>query len=299
MLSSTLRGTLLGLVAILLWSTSVGVTRSTIESLGPTGGPAVLFTVSAALLLLRRSALREVPRRYLFSGGALFLAYQACFVLSLGLAHDRQQAIEVSMVNYLWPSLTVLVATLAAGRRPNALMLAGLALAFAGVIGASSPPEGLSQQRFFDNAAANPAAYALGFGAAIAWALYSTVTRHLAQGKSGLGCFMGFCAAVFWVAQALQSTPPAMRWDAGVVLLVVLASAAVALGYAAWDHGVSHGNLPLLGLAANATPLLSSLFASALLGATLSPAFWGGAAMVVAGSAVAGIGAAREAGAGR
>eukprot|EP01136_Pigoraptor_vietnamica_P034676 Opistho-1_new@98941 len=56
--------TLLGLVAILFWSTSVGVTRSTIEHLGPTGAPAVMFTLSTLFLLPRRTPLRELPRLY-------------------------------------------------------------------------------------------------------------------------------------------------------------------------------------------------------------------------------------------
>ena len=56
---STQGATLLGLIAILFWSTSVGVTRSTIEFLGRTGAPAVMFTLSALLLLPTRSALRE------------------------------------------------------------------------------------------------------------------------------------------------------------------------------------------------------------------------------------------------
>src|ERR1043165_4954961 len=56
---STQGATLLGLIAILFWSTSVGVTRSTIEFLGRTGAPAVMFTVSALLLLPTRTSLRE------------------------------------------------------------------------------------------------------------------------------------------------------------------------------------------------------------------------------------------------
>jgi drug/metabolite transporter (DMT)-like permease len=37
--------------------------------------------------------------------------------LSLGYAASRQQAIEVGMVNYLWPSLTILFAILFNGQK--------------------------------------------------------------------------------------------------------------------------------------------------------------------------------------
>ncbi len=285
--------TALGLLAILFWSTSVGVTRNITELLGPTGAPAVLFTVSALLLLPRRSPLRDVPRTYLWLGGSLFVAYQLCFVLALAWARNRQEAIEVGMVNYLWPSLTVLGSTLANRQRPGALMLLGLALAFAGIVATGSPPEGLSLSRFFHNAAANPVSYGLALVAAGVWALYSVCTRHLARGHSPLWLFVALCAAVFWLLWALQTDAPALRLSTDGVLLIALASAALALAYGFWNHGLLHGNVALLGLAANGTPVLAALFASALLQTPLPLSFWLGAALVVLSSALAAYGARR------
>jgi hypothetical protein len=37
----------------------------------------------------------------------LFVTYEICLALALGYAATRHQAIEVGMVNYLWPSLTI------------------------------------------------------------------------------------------------------------------------------------------------------------------------------------------------
>ncbi|MDN3920896.1 aromatic amino acid DMT transporter YddG [Roseateles violae] len=289
--------TLLGLLAILFWSTSVGVTRSTIEFLGPTGAPALLFSLSALLLWPRRRPLRELPRPYLIVGATLFVAYELCFVLALGLARDRGQAIEIGMVNYLWPSLTVLCSALAGRQRLNAPMLGGLALAFAGVIAASSPPEGMSPTRFFLNAADNPLCYGLALAGAIVWALYSTATKHLAQGRNGLWFFMPLSAVAFWIIHLLQASPPPMDWSARVVVQVGLAGAAVTLAYSLWNTGVLHGNIHLLGLAANGTPLLSALFASILLSTPLTGMFWIGAATVALGSLLAALGARRRGGA--
>jgi drug/metabolite transporter (DMT)-like permease len=283
--------TLLGLLAILFWSTSVGVTRSTIEFLGRTGAPAVLFTVSALLLLPTRTSLRELPRRYLWLGAALFVGYELCFVLALGFARSRHEAIEVGMVNYLWPSLTVLCSAIAGRRRLNVLMLGGLALAFAGVIAASSPPEGLSFNQFFHNAASNPLSYGLAFIGAIVWALYSTCTKHMAEGKNALWFFMALSAAGFWIVHAFNVERAPMNWSTHIVIQIALASAAVTLAYMLWNIGVLRGNIHVLGLAANGTPLMSALFASVLLSAPLPPVFWGGAAMVAVGSLIAGVGA--------
>lgn len=279
----------LGLVAVLLWSTTVGVTRSVIEALGPTGAPAVLFSLAALLLWPKRTAPSALPRRYLWLGAATFVGYELCFVLALGLARTRQETIEVSMVNYLWPSLTVLLATLIGRHGLDARVLGGLAIATAGVVAASSPPEGLSFTRFFDSAAANPLCYGLALAGAVIWAVYSNATRHLAEGRNGLWLFMALSAAAFWLLHALHPDPAPMRWNARVVLLVALSSGAVTLAYLLWNIGVLSGNIRLLGLAANTTPLMSALFASLLLATPLPRTFWTGAALVVLGSAIAGL----------
>ena len=47
------RATLVGLGAVLCWSTSVGLFRSVAEHLGPIGGAASVFSASALLVTLR------------------------------------------------------------------------------------------------------------------------------------------------------------------------------------------------------------------------------------------------------
>lgn len=51
----------------------------------------------------------------------------------LGYAATRHQAIEVGMVNYLWPSLTILFAILFNGQKTNWLIVPGLLIALTGV----------------------------------------------------------------------------------------------------------------------------------------------------------------------
>lgn len=291
MTAHTRGATALGLLAILFWSTSVGVTRSTAEALGPTGAPAVMFTVAAFLLLPKRTPLHLIPRPYLWLGGVLFVAYQLCFVLALGLARSRAEAIELGMINYLWPGLTVLCSVAADRQRPNWQVLTGLGVAIAGIATAASPAEGFSLLRILGNARENPVCYGLALTAAVVWALYSTSTKHMARGHSALWYYMLASAGTFWLLTFAQPERPAMAFSAGLLLLVGLSSAALALAYSFWNHGLLHGNIQLLALAANTTPLLASLFASLLLQIVLPLIFWIGAALVVVGSAVAGYGA--------
>lgn len=111
--------TWIGLVAVVLWGASVGLMRSITEALGPVAGGASIFTVSGTLawLVVGMPSLRRMHPAYLWAGGAVFVAYEICFALSLGLAHDRAQALELGMLNYLWPSLTILLAVVCRQQR--------------------------------------------------------------------------------------------------------------------------------------------------------------------------------------
>ncbi len=63
----TSKATLIGLVAVLLWSAIVGLIRSVSVHLGPTGGAAMMYSVASVFLLLSVGWVRlgDFPRRYL------------------------------------------------------------------------------------------------------------------------------------------------------------------------------------------------------------------------------------------
>lgn len=282
----------MGLGAILLWSTSVGTMRGITEHLGATGGAAVLYTLSALLLcaVTQRTPLKAFAPAYLLLGSLLFVGYQLCFALAVGLARSRSEAIEVGMVNYLWPSLTVVCSALALRRPVGGLMVAGLALAFAGVVVACMPEQGFTLAGFAAHAMGNPISYGLALAAAVAWALYCTATNRLAKGCNGVWLFMALSAVAFWVLHLLKPGASAMHWSMPALGQVLLAGSAVGAAYALWNVALLRGNVGTLGLAANATPLLSALFASLWLSTDLPWSFWVGAALVVVGSALAGRG---------
>lgn len=62
------------------------------------------------LLVVRKPAsISEYPRKYLLVGGVMFVLYEAFISLAIGLASTSVQSLEVSLVNYLWPTLLVLM----------------------------------------------------------------------------------------------------------------------------------------------------------------------------------------------
>ncbi|EBB2180766.1 MFS transporter [Salmonella enterica] len=173
------KATLIGLVAIVLWSTMVGLIRGVSEGLGPVGGAAMIYSLSGLLLIFTVGLpdIRRFPGRYLIAGSVLFVSYEICLALSLGYAATRHQAIEVGMVNYLWPSLTILFAILFNGQKTNWLIVPGLLIALTGVCWVLGGENGLNPGEIISNVATSPLSYLLAFLGAFIWATYCTVTN--------------------------------------------------------------------------------------------------------------------------
>ena len=110
--SPSVQATMIGLMAILLWSLMTGLVRVVADAFGATLGSALIYTCGAVLLLVfrRPAPLRKYPRTYLIVGGLLFVFYESSISLSIGLASSAASSVEVSLVNYLWPTMMVLLA---------------------------------------------------------------------------------------------------------------------------------------------------------------------------------------------
>ena len=283
-INSERAATACGLVAILLWSTAAGLIRSVSELFGPLGGAALIYTLGAVLLfvLLGRPRVRSTSWFYLIMGSALFVAYEVCLSLALGYASNRNQAIELGVVNYLWPCLTVLLAIVMNGQKARWMIVPGTALALFGILWVVSG-NGLSLATVVTHVSSNPVSYSLAVGCAITFALYCNVTRRYAGGQNLVMLFFVLTAGVLWLKYAASSEViPAFTLNSSAQL--VAAGVAMAGGYALWNLGILRGNLTLLATASYSAPVLSSAFAALWLGAHLTAQFWQGAVLVTAGS---------------
>ena len=190
-MNTSYKYTIAGCSAILLWSLIVGLIRNVTEQLGPIGGAAMIYSVSSIFLVLVIGAPRLTlfSPKYLLIGGGMFVSYEMCLSLALGMAHSRTQAVEMSIINYLWPSLTVLFAVVASRKPVNKILYPAIALSFFGVAWTLSGDGGLSISQLLANAATNPVSYTLAFVGAFIWAAYCNVTKKLANGKNAITWF--------------------------------------------------------------------------------------------------------------
>lgn len=279
------KATLIGLIAVLLWSSIVGLIRGVSEHFGATGGAALIYTLASALLLLTigPSNVGRFPRRYLFWGSVLFVSYELCLALSIGYANTSRQAIEVGMVNYLWPALTMVFAILFNKQKSSLLIVPGFVISIAGICWVLGGDEGLDVSGMLANVEDNPLSYGLAFAGSLIWATYCTVTARIADGRNGVTLFFMLTAAALWI-KYLVIGGEAMSFGIEAFVYLALASAAMGFGYAAWNVGILRGNVTILAGASYFIPVLSAALAALVLRTPLPLPFWQGAAMVCAGS---------------
>ncbi|WP_035605750.1 aromatic amino acid DMT transporter YddG [Edwardsiella tarda] len=279
------RATLWGICAILLWSMSVALTRSLAEAFGPTGAGAAIYSLSGVLVWCTTGAprVRGQPLGYLWGCGALFVFYMVAFALAIGLAHSHSQTLELGLINYLWPSLTLLFAVPLLGLRVRWWLWPGVLLAFSGVVWVVAGNDGIALAVLLHNLGSNPIAYSLAFAAAFAWALYSNLLRHYHPSHSALPLFLLVTALCLW-GLWLATPQPTIRLDRTAFCELLLMGGSTATAYLCWDLAMKKGNATLVAALSYFTPLLSIAIAAFWLAAPTPTSLWSGVGLVVVGS---------------
>ncbi|MFX7632164.1 aromatic amino acid DMT transporter YddG [Acinetobacter baumannii] len=280
--------TLIGLSAILMWASMVGFVKHITTAIGPDVGITLIYSLSALLLLIifRVPNFKLISKKYLILGAILFIAYELCFSFALAYSKTAQQAIEVSIVNYLWPSLTVLAFVIFRELKFNVFIILGLLISISGIIFIQTGNGDFSLGRVVDNFHSNPLSYILAFIGAIIWAFYCVLTKKMSKGQNPISIFFLGVALTLWLKLLFSGQVSLPSLDLNTILSLIVASAAIGLGYAAWNIGIIHGNITMLVVASYFTPIISSLLAMLVLQTELSISFWQGTAMVTAGSLI-------------
>jgi drug/metabolite transporter (DMT)-like permease len=193
-----------------------------------------------------------------------FVVYGLVWPLALALSTPKQ-VFGVSLINYLWPILTVLFSVACVpGVRLTRRTIIALALALTGLVCAN-----LGSLRDLASAQnlRNPAAitrylpYLLAFVAAVTWGLYSTFLvrwRRWARGyvTSPIGFLLiGLVAAALalWPGHPPATPTPAAAW-----LTLLYGAGPLAGGYLLWELALPRARVQTLSLVAATTPVLST-----------------------------------------
>lgn len=265
--------TALGFGAVLIWSGCSSLARVSAESFGPWATLVLVHTVGfifvCGLALARkefRPPLRWPSRRTLLLV-ALFVAYILFVYGFFGLAANRTQVVVASLLNLLWPSLTLWGSILIFRLSFRPVFLVGQALAFAGAVCAVSPGFTAEPGSAVWVGAAWP--LGLGFASGFIWATYTNLSRKWPEASRGIMPFNMLAAA--GAASLL------CRGElAGAVVRVVEVPQVLVLGLATnlafvlWDLGIKRGHATLVTLSAYFAPVLTTLVMWFFLGSPLT-----------------------------
>jgi drug/metabolite transporter (DMT)-like permease len=251
---ASLKGaTLAGCGALALWAFLALLSRlaAGIPPLQLTAtGFAVGGAVGLAVVLARGrgAALRQGPLAWAHGVGGLF-GYHALYFLAFALA----PAVEVNLINYLWPLLIVLLAAPIRGLRLGPARLAGVGLGVAGCAllvgpGAAFPPEAVP-------------GFLAALGCAVVWSVYSVTAGTARLARVPTEAVAGFCLATAALAGVLHLafettvSPSTREWLA----VLALGLGPVGAAFFLWDVGMKRGDPRLLGTLAYAVPVASTL----------------------------------------
>ncbi|MEJ5136823.1 MULTISPECIES: aromatic amino acid DMT transporter YddG [Acinetobacter] len=283
--------TLIGLSAILQWSSIVGLLKKISFSLGAELAVLLMYTLSTCILLIffKIPNLKLISKKYLIFSTLLFVIYELCFSYAIALAQTAQQAIEVSLVNYLWPGLTVAMLILFKEIKFNVFVIVGLAISLSGIILIQTGQGALTWSNILSNILENPISYILAFVGATLWSLYCVITKKYSDGHNPISFFFVAISIVLWSKYlwsnglSLNAIPEVELTTIGLLGIV---SVVMALGYAAWNIGIIKGNITILVTLSYFSPVISTLISMFILQTNLPTEFWYGVILVTSGSLV-------------
>jgi drug/metabolite transporter (DMT)-like permease len=254
MTSST--ATLIGFSAILLWSLLSLLTVAS-GTVPPFQLAAMTFAIGGALgaasWLFRpgaTNALKQPWQVWALGVGGLF-GYHALFFFALRLAPPA----EAQLVNYFWPLFIVLGSALLPNERPKLHHVVGALIALAGTAVLFFGRGGITF------AGAYLPGFACAFGAAVAWAVYSVLSRRFATVPTD--AVAGFCLATAALAAIFHMAFETTHWPQTTpqwLAVAALGVGPVGAAFYVWDIGMKRGDIRILGVASYVAPLLSTAY---------------------------------------
>jgi drug/metabolite transporter (DMT)-like permease len=234
------------LAAILIWSllATLGVSLNRVPP---------LFLIGASLLiggLLSLPWARKWHLRWttvVVGAGGMFF-YHLLFFLALRTAPP----VSANLVHYTWPMLIVLLSPMVVtGTRLKPVHVAAAVIGFLGAALAIGGADTSAAFRW-------DWGYAYAIAAALVWSIYSLAMKRLGKGSPadvGLACILAGSMALFLHARL---EPAAQLATSQVSELAMLGLGPMGAAFYLWAYALKRGDPRVVGVLANATPLLST-----------------------------------------
>ncbi|NRA39617.1 MAG: EamA family transporter [Planctomycetes bacterium] len=250
-----------GIVAVLLWATTVPVFKSIIENCDARAGVGVAFLGGGVLGLICMG--KTLPSIFLHSKkhwcvqAFFFVVYEILLTVAIELTVNNQQAVEISILNYLFSVWILIFAVMMLRKTWDWRLPLGSILAIIGIgcATAADTQGGL----MFAGLINNPIPYILALAASIFWALYSVRSgKHnnplAAPLAAPLMCITGLVFILWSWATGNFVLNDVITWE--ILAMVIVTGVA----YVLWEISLVHGNVIIVAAASYFTPILAVLF---------------------------------------
>ena len=292
-----MRANLYALAAIALWGalSALSVSLQHVPPFLLTGVALMVGSVLAWPEVLKDRRQWRVTPRVLVLG--VFTLFGFHFILFIALR--MAPAVEVNLVNYLWPLFIVVLAPFyLPGLRLRAVHVVAALVGFVGaaiaILGGAAPGDAAAgtSNAVVGALASNPVlGYGLALVSALIWTNYSLQTKRLelkGQGFStaAIGLF-GLISGVLSLACHAVLEPAVSLTLRDGLLLVLMGLGPLGAAFFLWDKALKLGDARHIGILSYLTPLLSTVM---LMGVTHRALTWNIAlaAALIVGAAVMG-----------
>ncbi|WP_394180210.1 DMT family transporter [Marinomonas posidonica] len=255
---SSPQATLIGSIAILLWSilalftTQAGLVPPLLLLTLTFGVATILFFCVYLAKGEIKASWQGTPKSAIAMGGLGFFCYHFCYFY----AFQHAPPVEAGLIAYLWPLLIVLMAGMTKGNYLYWTHLVGAIVAFIGTAIMLQSKAPLSDS---NNIEVHWTGYAAAFACALLWSSYSVANRRYQHVPSS--SVLWYCLITTILAGishfAMETTPDTLSSSTWVAILG-LGLGPVGVAFFCWDFGVKRGNLSLLGVLSYTAPALST-----------------------------------------
>jgi drug/metabolite transporter (DMT)-like permease len=287
-----LQGTFAGVISCIIWSAAILVMNVLGAAFGPIRAAGLELGIAGAILAVSaytRGDLKRIglhSRRCHLVCGTFWIFNLILSWLAVSLVYSNGELLVTGLLNYLWPSLTLLLSIPILHKRANGWLLPGMAAVLLGIglAKVATAPEGATHNVLSH---LNAWAYTAAVLDAIAWALYSNYSRKLSNpdGASAVPAYMLVGSFILFGASFVVPEE-AHNPTFGDWIILVGWSFGAALAYLFWDVGMRFGNVVTISTTSMLIPLLSTLITAYISGHGMSTTLLFAAALVVVGSRI-------------
>jgi drug/metabolite transporter (DMT)-like permease len=282
-----------GFGAILIWASSTFFSRSLTETIGIFTQAAITAFFGGIVSLIMQAftgdlkgAIKRAPKAYWLVTIPLYVLYKISISMAVGAAPDRTGTVTANLIAQLWPLMTLIFTIIIFKNRTKKLFWLGVVISFLGLLTANSG-DNFDLGSIFVNIGNAWVACLFALISAVAWGLYSNMSRKLTMGTDAgcVGILMMAAGVVCEIIALIRGEIPvftAGSWWSLAFSVIAVAGAATYF----WDISMRKGNQMLVIIVSNFLPVISSLLSAWLLGVSFDRGLLVGAFMVVAGTII-------------